>query len=99
MKSNIHPKTNEVEVVCSCGNKFITISTKSQTIRADVCYKCHPFYTGEHRFVDSKGRVDVFMRKQKAAENLQTQRLSKKKKNQEKSEYQPKSLRELLAEN
>jgi large subunit ribosomal protein L31 len=62
MKEKIHPDTFEANVVCSCGAKFKTLSTKKD-IRVEICSKCHPFYTGEQRLVDSAGRVEKFQRK------------------------------------
>lgn len=68
MKSSIHPEYTESTVTCSCGNQFKTSSTKP-TMRIDICSQCHPFFTGEHRIVDTAGRVDKFMKKlQKHAE-------------------------------
>lgn len=96
MKTNIHPKFYEdATVYCSCGNTFKTGSTK-QTITVEVCHKCHPFYTGEHRFIDTKGRVDAFQKKQAIAKQYQMK--SPKKKKEEKQEKKVKSLRELLGE-
>lgn len=98
MKANIHPTyLTDVKVVCACGNTFITGSTK-QNITVDVCNKCHPFYTGEHRFLDTKGRVDVFQKKQKMAQEFKEKYVSKKARKEEKSEKKTKSLRELLGE-
>jgi large subunit ribosomal protein L31 len=98
MKANIHPKLHEVEVVCtSCGNRFNTESTKEE-IHVEVCYKCHPFYTGEHRFVDNQGRVESFQKKQQVAQKMKAVVAAKKQKKQNKEERQTKSLRELLAE-
>ncbi|MGI6713115.1 MAG: 50S ribosomal protein L31 [Bacillota bacterium] len=63
MREGIHPKYQEVEVVCACGNKFITKSTK-KTIKVEVCSQCHPFYTGSKRLlVEQGGRVDKFKKK------------------------------------
>lgn len=59
MKSDIHPKTNLVTVRCACGNTFETLSTK-EDLRVDICSKCHPFYTGKQKLVDTGGRVDKF---------------------------------------
>jgi large subunit ribosomal protein L31 len=62
MKKDIHPDYHETEVSCSCGNKFLTRSTvKKLTI--DICSACHPFYTGNMKFVDSAGRVEKFQKK------------------------------------
>jgi large subunit ribosomal protein L31 len=66
MKEKIHPTYfSDALVVCACGNTWITGSTKKE-IRTDVCYKCHPFYTGEQRIVDTEGQVDRFYRKLQA---------------------------------
>lgn len=63
MKQGIHPKYYEdATVICACGNTWKTGSTK-QIIRTDVCSKCHPFYTGEQRIVDTEGQVDRFYKK------------------------------------
>lgn len=62
MKEGIHPKYETAAVVCACGNKFETRSTKSE-IRVEICSNCHPFYTGKQKFVDSEGRVERFNRK------------------------------------
>lgn len=98
MKTSIQPKYfQDATVVCACGNTFTTGSTK-QTISVEVCYKCHPFYTGEHRFVDSKGRVDTFQKKQAFAKQYRISYKGKKNKKQDKEEKKVKSLRELLQE-
>ena len=60
MKENIHPKYEEVNVRCSCGNKFTVRSTAGHDIDIEVCSKCHPFYTGKQKIVDIGGRVEVF---------------------------------------
>ena len=61
MKQNIHPQYQEIEVVCSCGNKFVTKSTsRKQNIHIEVCSSCHPFYSGTHRVVDTEGNVEKF---------------------------------------
>jgi large subunit ribosomal protein L31 len=62
MKKNIHPKYEETTFTCLCGNTFKTGSTKSN-VRIEICSHCHPFYTGEQRFVDTAGRVDKFKKK------------------------------------
>lgn len=64
MKKDIHPNYHEVEVVCGCGNKFTTKSTvKGDTIKVEVCDKCHPFFTGKQKMVDTQGRADKFKKK------------------------------------
>ncbi len=62
MKKEIHPEYVETTVTCGCGETFKTRSTKSK-ITVEVCSKCHPFYTGNQKFVDAAGRVDRFKRK------------------------------------
>ncbi|HVE64169.1 MAG TPA: 50S ribosomal protein L31 [Mycobacteriales bacterium] len=59
MKAGIHPDYVEATVHCSCGETFTTHSTVSD-IRADVCSKCHPFYTGKQKIMDVGGRVEKF---------------------------------------
>jgi len=62
MKKGIHPKYFETTVTCACGNRFKTRSTKKD-IRIEICSKCHPFFTGKQKLVDSAGRVERFRRK------------------------------------
>lgn len=69
MKSNIHPKYFEVKVTCSCGNSFVTKSTKEGDLNLEVCSNCHPFYTGKQKIVDAGGRVDKFKQRYKKAAN------------------------------
>jgi len=65
MKAKIHPKYyDEAKVTCLCGNTFTAGSTKPE-IRVEICGKCHPFYTGEQRIVDSLGRVERFKKRYK----------------------------------
>lgn len=64
MKPGIHPTYHDdCQVTCACGNKFTTGSTLEK-IEVEVCSKCHPFFTGQHKFVDIKGRIDKFKEKQ-----------------------------------
>ena len=61
MKESIHPDYHEVTVVCACGETFKTGSTKKgDSIKVDICSKCHPFFTGKQKLVDTGGRVDKF---------------------------------------
>jgi large subunit ribosomal protein L31 len=63
MKAGIHPEYYpDAQVICACGNTWTTGSTK-KVIHTDVCSKCHPFYTGEQRIVDTEGQVDRFYKK------------------------------------
>jgi large subunit ribosomal protein L31 len=65
MKTKIHPKYyDNAKVTCLCGNTFTTGSTKPE-IRVEICSRCHPFYTGEQRIVDSLGRVERFKKRYK----------------------------------
>jgi len=82
MKQGIHPQYfDKCQVTCACGNKFTTGSTVEK-IDVDVCSKCHPFFTGQQKFVDIKGRIDKFnekMAKGKAnAEAKATKKAAKK---------------------
>ena len=63
MKKGIHPTYYpDAKVVCSCGNTWITGSTKKE-IRTEVCSKCHPFFTGKQKIMDTEGRVEKFKKK------------------------------------
>jgi large subunit ribosomal protein L31 len=62
MKDKIHPNYKEGTIVCVCGETIYTRSTKP-SIRVEICSKCHPFFTGKQKLVDSAGRVDKFMKK------------------------------------
>ena len=84
MKQGIHPKYyTDCQVSCACGNKFTTGSTVEK-IEVDVCSKCHPFYTGQQKFVDIKGRIDKFnekMAKGKATKEAKAIKKDSKKSN------------------
>jgi large subunit ribosomal protein L31 len=92
MKKNIHPKYYQAQVTCACGNTFVVGSTKPQ-IQIDICSACHPFYTGQARFVDTQGRVEKFLSRQKKAVG----KTAKKKKAQSQPTRQ-KTLKEMLQE-
>lgn len=65
MKDKIHPKYYpDAKVTCSCGNTF-TIGSTSKTLKVELCSQCHPFFTGEHRMVDTAGRVERFKQRYK----------------------------------
>lgn len=81
MKTGVHPEYKETVVTCGCGETFKTRSTKDN-IRVEICSKCHPFYTGKQKFVDTAGMVEKFQGKwgsAQAKEMLEKQKLSKKK--------------------
>lgn len=73
MKQGIHPEYVECTVRCSCGNVFTTRSTKSEII-VELCNMCHPFYTGQQKFVDTGGRVQRFADKFGGAAAAQLER-------------------------
>jgi len=94
VKQAIHPQYFEnASVVCQCGNKFTTGSTQ-ELIHVELCAKCHPFYTGEQRFVDSGSRIEKFQKKQQVAKL----HVTKKKDSENKKQEGPKTLREMLLE-
>ena len=62
MKPGIHPNYVDATVTCACGNTF-TVGSTQQNMRVDVCSKCHPFYTGQQRILDTAGRVERFRRR------------------------------------
>ena len=100
MKNDIHPKWfPNAKVSCTCGNSFTVGSTKEE-IRVDVCSACHPFFTGQQKFVDSLGRVEKFKKRKAAAV---TNLVSKKKKKLQKKieeakleDQRPKTFKEML---
>lgn len=70
MKKDIHPTYYpDAQVICACGNTWTTGSTRKE-IRTDVCSKCHPFFTGEQRIVDTEGQVDRFYKKLQARQDF-----------------------------
>jgi large subunit ribosomal protein L31 len=71
VKTEIHPEYVEAHVRCTCGNEFMTRSTK-QEIHVEICSACHPFYTGKQKLVDTGGRVERFQRR--VAKGQRTQR-------------------------
>ena len=78
MKQGIHPEYVECTVKCSCGNTFTTMSTKPE-LKIDICNVCHPFYTGQQRFVDTGGRVQRFADKFGSAKETVAEREAAKK--------------------
>jgi large subunit ribosomal protein L31 len=73
VKQGIHPKTHKTVYTCAgCGSTWPTVSTK-ESLRLDVCSKCHPFYTGEQRLLDTAGQVDRFMKRLKISQDQQAE--------------------------
>jgi len=62
MKEKIHPKYVKCTVTCGCGSTFETRSTKPE-LKVEICSSCHPFFTGQQKFIDSAGRVERFSKK------------------------------------
>ncbi len=62
MREGIHPNYHQATVTCNCGNTFVTGSTK-EDIHVEICSKCHPFYTGQQKAAQARGRIDKFNRK------------------------------------
>jgi large subunit ribosomal protein L31 len=77
MKDKIHPNYVESTITCSCGNSWKTRSTK-ETVHLDICGKCHPFFTGEQRIVDTAGRVERFRRRFEKTQQMQAAAAAKK---------------------
>jgi large subunit ribosomal protein L31 len=61
-KKNLHPKQNFLKVTCSCGNSFQTRSTKTE-INPTLCSSCHPYFTGQQKYIDTAGRIEKFQKK------------------------------------
>ncbi len=101
MKTKIHPQYYDAVVTCACGNTYTVGSTKPK-IDVEICYKCHPFFTGEMRFVDTMGRVEKFQKKQAAAPtgtaamSKKTRKALKKKAEEQEEAAKPKNLKEMF---
>lgn len=99
MKANLHPNWNpEAKVTCACGNSFTTGSTLPE-IRVEICNLCHPFFTGQQKFIDTLGQVDRFVKKVETskAKQIEQKRIleARKSKVAEKKKDRP-SLKDLL---
>ena len=64
MKANLHPSYEETTITCACGEVIHTHSTK-KNLRVEICSKCHPFFTGDKKFVDTAGRIERFAKRYK----------------------------------
>lgn len=99
MKANIHPQWYpQASVTCACGNIF-TVGSTQPAIRVDLCSKCHPYYTGQMKYVDTAGRVEKYQKKQAAAQTKVADLAAKKAKKQQRVIEQkegPKTLKEML---
>lgn len=101
MKSNIHPNWhNDTKVTCSCGSTFVTGSTLEE-IQVEICSQCHPFFTGEMKFVDQQGRVDRFKKQMAQAQQRKAQaqkKIEDKQQAQETEQTKPLTYQEILRE-
>jgi len=98
MRTKIHPAWYpDAKVSCACGNTFTVGATKPQ-IKVEICNRCHPYFTGEIRYVDTLGRVEKFQAKQKIgmAQSAKLAEKKKKKSDREAQLRQQKSLKEML---
>lgn len=97
MKTKIHPHYfAEAQVACACGHSFKVGSTRDK-ISVEICYKCHPLFTGEERYVDTQGQVEKFMAKREFAKKYLEKQKSRKQEAISKKAYQQKTLKDLLA--
>jgi large subunit ribosomal protein L31 len=102
MKKEIQPKIyDKCVVTCACGNSFLTMSTM-ESLHVDICSACHPFYTGQRRFVDTERRIDKFNKKILKAEEkkqaVETIKKAKEKKQKVVESNKDKSIKEILQE-
>ena len=98
MKKNIHPKVHNTVIVCStCNTQWPTTSTRDN-IRVDVCAKCHPFYTGQQRIVDTAGQVDRFMRRLRTSQTQQADAARRREERTVPEQKKPSLLREIYGE-
>ena len=94
MKKNIHPQYfDDAKVSCVCGNTFTTGATVPE-IRVEVCSNCHPFFTGEMKFVDTLGKVERFQQEQKKAQEIKAKKQEVVKAREERK--RPESLKEMF---
>ncbi len=87
------PYYTDAQAVCACGATFTTGSTK-KTIQVDICSKCHPFFTGEMKYVDTQGRVEKFINKRDQAKK--SDRAGKKNRAKSSESSEQKTLKEML---
>lgn len=94
MKANIHPQYfDEAKVTCVCGHQFTTGATVPE-IHVEICSNCHPFFTGEMKFVDTLGRVERFQQKQQTAKQVKEKKGQKVAEKEERK--RPDSLKEMF---
>ena len=94
MKKKIHPKYENVNISCACGNEIETKSTIGKNdIKIEICSNCHPFYTGKQKLVDTAGRVDKFKERQKVFEMKKAEEKSRTGKKTKKETVEEKMTR------
>lgn len=101
MKDNLHPPYHHhVRVICACGNEFVTGSVLKGPLRVEICSACHPFFTGEKKYVDTEGRVEKFQRRQLEAQQAhqaqEERRRARARQRSREKEERPLSLKEML---
>ena len=93
MKADIHPKWYpECKVTCACGNTF-TVGATVPEMHIEVCSACHPYFTGQMKYIDTKGRIQRFQEKAKKAAALKAKKLKKK---ERRKKERPESFKEML---
>ena len=78
MRQGIHPRYANTQVTCVCGNTFETRSTIGDELKIEICSKCHPYFTGTQKIVDTAGRVERFQRKYANIANAEAPKKKKK---------------------
>lgn len=97
MKAQIHPQWYQAEVTCACGNKF-TVGSTVPEIKVEICSNCHPFYTGQMKYIDTAGRVEAFKARLKNASGKSVTKSQKRALKREKKLQEEQSRPESLAE-
>jgi large subunit ribosomal protein L31 len=98
VKQNIHPKTFDTTITCStCGTAWPTQSTR-QGLRVDICSRCHPFYTGEQRIVDTAGQVDRFMRRLQSSQSQQAEAARRREEKNKPAPKKPSLFKEIYGD-
>lgn len=98
MKESIHPQWfPEAQVRCACGQSFTTGSTVPE-IKTEICHKCHPFFTGKEKLIDTEGVVEKFEKRRNLAQKKMAEKkaVDQTKKDSQKKEYRPRTLKEML---
>ena len=98
MKKTGHPKVFDTVITCAtCGTQWPTTSTR-ENLRVDVCAKCHPFYTGEQRIVDTAGQVDRFMRRLRTSQANQAEAARRREERNQPPPKKPSLLQEIYGD-